>query len=185
MSDLPEAVVDRAVELTRRARRATDQNEAEAYRRERSALLSDHGFRARLKREDGSDVLVLHPEEWVVDGGVDVERVDDIGRGIEVALSGPDDDEEWETVEGHNRALARAVADEHGEPHAATADALADFAGNHYFKRIEDLTAAELGEFRTEYFPRNAFPDDDQRAALGESLRLVFETAGTEPPTAP
>ncbi len=185
MSELPEDVVDRAAELTRRARRATDDREAEAYRRERADLLADHEFAARLKREGDRTVLVLHPSEWLVDGRVDVERVQDVSRGVEVPLSGPGDAGDWAEVEAHNRDLAEAVADEHGEPHGATAHAFADFASNHYAKPVEATTADEVAEFRTEYFPRNGFPSDDQLAALGESLRLVYEAADAEPPLDP
>lgn len=185
MSDLPDGVVDRAEELTRRARRADDDQEAENYRDERDRLLDEHGFLARRKRDGDREVLVLHPEEWVVDGRVDVERVEDVSRGLEVPLSGPDAADDWDEVAAHNRQLADAVAADHGDPHGETARAFADFASNHYAKRIEDTTPEEVREFLTDYFPRNAFPGADQRAVAGESLRLVFEAAGTEPPLEP
>ena len=58
--------------------------------------------------------------------------------------------------------------------HGANAHALADYASNHYAKPIGDLTGQELAEFLDEYFPRNAWPSDDQKAAVEESVRLVF-----------
>jgi hypothetical protein len=73
------------------------------------------------------------------------------------------------------------VAGEHGAVHGANARALADFASNHYAKPIEDLTGGERAEFLEEYFPRNAFPTDDQKAVVEESVRLVFEdVSGTD-----
>lgn len=182
-SDLPHGAIDRAGELTRRARSATDDREAEAYRRERARLLAEHGFRARRKREDGRDALVLHPAEWIEDGRVRVDRVDDVSRGVEVVLSGTGDDD-WAAIDRHNRELAAAVRREHGERHGANAAAFADFAGNHH-KRVEETTAEEVREFLTEYFPRNAFPSDDQRAVVSESLSLLFEAADREPPCSP
>lgn len=182
---LPDEVVDEAERLTRLAREAVDEAEAAAYRADRDDLLADHDYAARVREDDDGDVLVCYPAAWLADGVIQVEAVEDLSRGVEVPLSGPEDDADWEAVERHNGAVADAVAKRHGEPHGATASALADFASNHYAKRIEAVTAAELREFRTDYFPRNAFPDDDQRAALGESLRLVFEAAETEPPLDP
>jgi hypothetical protein len=174
-SPLPADVVAEAERLTRLAREATDSNEAAAYRATRDDLLAASDYQARVREED--DVLVLHPAEWLEDGTIQVERVEDVDRGIEIPLSGPGESEEWEAVEAHNRGLAEGVAEAHGDPHGATAHALADFASNHYAKPIEDLTAGELAEFREEYLPRNAWPTDAQRAALGKSIRLVYEAA--------
>lgn len=174
-SPLPEDVVAEAERLTRLAREATDSNEAAAYRATRDELLSASDYEARVREED--DVLVLHPTEWLEDGTILVERVEDVDRGIEVPLSGPGESEAWEAVEAHNRALADAVAEAQGDPHGATAHALADFASNHYAKPIDDLTAGELADFREEYFARNAWPTDAQRAALTTSLRLVYDAA--------
>jgi len=172
--DLPEEVVDDAERLTRLARQAVDENEARAYRDERDSLLDAYGFEARV-REDGRDTLVCYPSEWVREGTVHPERVEDVDRGIERPLEGPGETEEWETVAEHNRDIAAAVAAEHGEIHGENARALAAFASNHYAKPIGDLTPAEREEFREEFFVRNAFPSDDQKAAVDESLQLVAE----------
>ena len=174
--ELPEAVVERAETLTRRARAAVDGDERRAYRRERDALLADHGFAARVREGDADETLVLHPEEWLEDGVVRVERIEDTGRAVEVRLSGTGD-EDWDAVEAHNRAVADRVAVEHGQVHGRTAHAFADFMSNHYAKRLEEATPAEREEFRTEYFPRNAWPTDEQREALERSLELAVETA--------
>lgn len=179
---LPADAVERAERLTRRAREAVDDNEAAAYREARDELLEDHDYRARVREED-DDVLVLYPDEWLEDGVVQLDAIEDLDRGIERPLEGAGDAEQWQAVEDHNRDLAARVESEHGEVHGANAHALADFMSNHYAKEIERATGEELREFREEYFPRNAFPSDEQRAAVETSLECVFECAGTEPPT--
>jgi hypothetical protein len=176
-NDLPEAVVDEAERLSRLARQAVDDSEAAAYREARADLLADYNFTPRI-RKDGRDTLVLYPSEWVVDGTVRPDRVDDIDRGVERPLEGPGEAEEWGAVAEHNREVATAVATEHGEVHGANARALAAFASNHYAKPVEDLTPEERAEFLAEYFPRNAFASDDQKTVVEESVRLVFEVTG-------
>ena len=86
--------------------------------------------------------------------------------------------QEWDAVEERNRAVAAAVEEDHGPVHGATASALADFMGNHYAKPIAEATPDELAEFKAEYFPRNAWPSDEQRALLDESVRLTVEKSG-------
>ncbi len=176
---LPDPVVEEAERLTRLAREVVDDAEAAVYREERADLLADHDYTARIREED-RDTLVLYPEEWVEDGTVYPDQIDDIDRGIERPLEGPGAAEEWEPVEEHNRTLAEAVASEHGTPHGENAHALADFASNHYAKPIDDLTREEREEFLTEYFPRNAFPSDDQKAVVEESVRLTLTAADAD-----
>ncbi|WP_424003102.1 DUF7108 family protein [Haloarcula salina] len=177
MTDLSADVIDRAERLTRLAREAVDDAEAEAYRAERTECLSEHGYTARIRSEDTGEVLVCHPREWVEDGVIRPERIDDVDRGVEVQLSGPGDPDEWETVDERNRAVVDAVTEDHGEVHGANAAALADFMGNHYAKPIADATPDELREFREEYFPRNAWPTNDQRAVLERSVELTVDAA--------
>ena len=178
MTDLPSDVLERAERLTRLAREAVDESEATAYLDERDALLGNHDFTARVREDDTAEVLVCHPAEWVEDGVIRPGRVDDVDRGVEIQLSGPGDPEEWEAVDERNRAVASAVAEDHGAVHGATATALADFMSNHYAKPIAEATPDELEEFRTEYFRRNAWPSDEQRALLEESVRLALEKSG-------
>lgn len=181
-SPLPPELIDDAERLTRLARNAVDDAEADAYRKNRENLLMDHGYTARV-REEGRDTLVLYPSEWVEDETIRPDRVDDIDRGIEIPLEGPGSGDNWETVDEHNRDVAETVAREHGDVHGANARALADFASNHYAKPVGELTDEEVTEFLTEYFPRNAFPTDDQKAVVGESVRLAFDAAGATGPT--
>ena len=177
MTELPEDTVDEAERLTRLAREAVDEAEAEAYRADREELLDAHGYTARVRTEDTGDVLVCHPQEWVEDGVIRPERVDDTDRGVEVQLAGPGDPDDWEDVEAQNSRVVEAVHEAHGEVHGETARALADFMGNHYAKAIAEATEDELAEFREQYFPRNAWPTDEQRALLGKSVRLTVEKA--------
>lgn len=179
--DLPSEVVEEAARLTRRAREASSDAERAGALRARERLLTDHGFTARVRTEPEREVLVCYPTDWVVDGTVRTDRIEDTDRAVEYTLSGVGDDN-WAAVDEHNRALAAAVEECHGPDHGANAQALADFAGNHYGKRVERLTGAELSLFVNEYYPRNAWPSDDERAVVERSVRLVFEEAGEPVP---
>jgi len=177
MTDLPADTIDEAERLTRLARNAVDDAEATAYREDRATLLGDHDYTARVREEDTGDVLVCYPTEWVEDGVIRPDRVEDTDRGVEVRLSGPGDPDEWSDVAAANDDVVETVNDEHGEVHAETARALADFMGNHYAKPIADATPEELAEFREEYFPRNAWPSEAQKARLSESVQLAVDVA--------
>ncbi|WP_254273828.1 DUF7108 family protein [Haloarcula marina] len=175
MTDLPDDAVDEVERLTRLAREAPDEDEETAYREDRAELLGKHHYTCRIREEDTGDVLVCHPAEWVEDGVIRPDRIEDTDRGVEVRLSGPGDADDWDAVEERNRRIVAEVRDEHGEVHGATADALADFMGNHYAKPIAEATPDELAEFREEYFPRNTWPTDEQRSLLEDSVQLAVE----------
>ena len=178
----PAAVVDDAERLTRLARDPVDDAEAAAYREARDEALAAFDYVGRVREEDDGAVLVCHPEEWVADGVVRTERIDDLDRGIERQVAGSGAAADWEEVEAHNRDLARTVAATHGDVHGANAHALADFMGNHYAKPVERATRDELEVFLEDYFPRNAFPSDRQRACVETSVALVFEAADATSP---
>lgn len=178
---VPERTRARAEQLTRRARAAVDEREATAYREERAELLAEHGYTARVREEDRA-VLVLYPAEWVEGGTVHPGRIDDVGRGVEIPLEGPGEDADWEVVAAHNRGVAEAVRAEHGPVHGANAEALAEFCNNHYVKPVEKLSPGEREEFMTEYYPRNVWPTDEQKAVVEESVSLAVETASTGQP---
>ena len=169
---LPDDVAARARTLTRRMREAVDDEERAAYREERAGLLAEYGYVSRVREDDTGETLVLYPEEWVADGVVQVDRIEDTDRAVERSLSGVGN-ADWETVEEHNRAVAERVRAEHGEVHGGNAHAFADFMSNHYVKRVETATPEEREEFREEYLPRNAWPTEAQREAVERSLRLV------------
>jgi hypothetical protein len=175
---VPEAVVSEAERLTRLAADAAVEAEAEVYRERRAAIADDHDVTARVRDED--DTLVLYPEEWVEDGVIQVDRIEDTDRAVEVSLSGPDHGAEWADVEAANEAIVAAVAEAHGQTHAANVRAFADFMGNHYLKRVDDATTDETAEFLTEYYPRNAWPSAEQAAVVEESLALAAEIADDE-----
>lgn len=115
-------------------------------------------------------------------GVIRTDRIADLSRAIEIPLEGTGDPDDWNDVAAHNRALVERVREDHGDVHGDNAAALADFASNHYAKRIEELTDAELREFRTEYFVRNAWPSAEQREAIAESIELISETADRSVP---
>jgi hypothetical protein len=179
---LPESVVAEAERLERLARRVSDEAEAEVYRERRSELVAAYGFESRIREDDDGDVLVCHPAEWVEDGTVRTERIDDVDRGVEVPLSGAGSPDDWQATEDTNRALAEAVAEAHGEPHATNAHALADFASNHYAKPVARLAPAELAEFRDEYYPRNVWSSEAAEAALEETVEYMLAAADVEGP---
>lgn len=183
MTELPDDVVEEAERLTRLAHEAVDEDEATTYERHRDELLAGHEFVARIREED--DVLVLHPDEWVEDGVIRVERIDDTDRAAEIPLSAPGDEDEWDAVEAHNAALVEEVAEEHGPVHAANGRAFVDFLGNHYVRRVEDATTAEVQTFLTDYYPRNAWPTEEQRDKIEQSLEMLFEIADADVPGRP
>ena len=143
----------------------------------RAELLAEYGYEMRVREDDTGDVLVCYPAEWVADGVIQPEMVEDTDRGVEIRLSGPGDPDEWDDVEAENRAVVERVRAHHGEVHGATARALADFMGNHYAKPIAEATPEELAEFREEYFPRNAWPTEQQRELLDDSVELTVKKA--------
>ena len=188
---LPDDIRDEAERLTKLAREVEQRaehdapfdgddptvSEADRYRQRRDELLAEHDYVARLRSGDTDAHLVLHPDDWTdEEGTVVMERVD-TDEAIERQLSGTGDGDNWHAVEEHNRAVADRIEREHGELHGYNAHRLADFAGNHYAKPIEQLTPPERREFITDYYPRNAFPDEQQRAALEESVELTVEAA--------
>ncbi|WP_254537304.1 DUF7108 family protein [Halomarina litorea] len=204
---LPERVADEAERLTRRAREAeaatpladadshptaaelaaTAAEEATAAREERDALLAEHGYTARERVDSGSRrdaeggtrgvTLVCYPEEWLEDGTVRFDRIDETSRAVERPLDAPAEEADWESVDERNREVAAAVEDAHGPIHGANARAFADFMSNHYAAPIGAATRRMREEFLTEYFPRNAWPTDEQRSLVEESVNVAVETA--------
>ncbi len=182
MSELPESVIEQAVRLTRLARAAVDENEAMAYQAERDEKLAAYGFRARVREETTGAVLVCYPTEWLDDGTVQLEAIEDQSRAVERTLAGPEHNHQFEEVDTHNRELVAQIRETGGPAHAANAAAFADFMSNYYVRPMESASAAEVNEFLSEYYPRNVWPTSEQETIVEDSLRLVFETAGETPP---
>jgi hypothetical protein len=175
MTELPDHIVDETERLTRHARDALSVDEADAARTKRDDLLANHGFIAREREEDAT--LVLYPDGWVENERVRVDQIEDTDRAIERSLEAPGDETDWEDIETHNRAIVERVGEQHGKTHRKNAAAFADFMGNHYAKPIEKTTRTMREEFLAEYFPRNAWPSEKQRAAVEQSIELTLETA--------
>jgi len=180
-TELPRSVVEQAERLSRLARETVDDAEAEAYRERRAELVDEFDYAARVRHDDEA-TLVCYPQEWLEDGVVQMDRIEDTDRAVEIPLSGPGDPDEWRAVDRHNRELVEQVREDHGEVHGRNATAFADFAGNHYAKPVESLTETEMEEFLDEYFPRNAWPSEEQTEVVERSLELVYETAGERVP---
>ncbi|WP_144901643.1 DUF7108 domain-containing protein [Halobellus captivus] len=177
--EVPEAVVDEAERLTRLAEEAAVEAAANAYREHRDELVEEHDFTARVREED--DTLVLYPDEWVDEGVVQFDRIEDTDRAVEVSLSGPDHGADWESVEEANQAVVDAVEARFGPEHAANVRAFADFMGNHYLKCIVDATPGEREEFLTEYYPRNVWPSKEQESIVDESVDRVADVSDDVP----
>ena len=183
--DIPADAVDETERLTRLARAAERREddaaaeEASVYRNRREELVETHDYETRLRDED--DTLVLYPEEWLEDGVVQLDRVEETDRAVEISLSGPGDPEHWQEIADHNDELVETVAEESPD-HEANARAIAAFASNHYAKPVEKLTAEEVELFLDEYYPRNAWPSETDASLVEASVRKLFAAADSEPP---
>lgn len=182
MSELPDDVIEAATRLTRLARQVGDPAEAEAYRERRDEQLADHEFTARVREDD--ETLVLYPDEWLDDGTVVLERIEDTDRAVERSLDATNEGS-WADIEAHNREIVDAVDDAYGSPHTETVRAFADFMGNHYLGRIDNATDAQREEFTQEYFPRNAWPSKKQREVVETSLSYITAVSDADCPSQP
>lgn len=140
------------------------------------SLLRPHGYLPRIREEDGDAVLICYPIDWEGDGQVDPAAIDDLDRAIELPLRGSTE-AEWELIAEENAAVVEAVAARHGEEHAANVAAFADFMNNHRARPITHATDADVAEFLTEYYPRNAWPSETQAALVEESVALARHIA--------
>ena len=180
--DVPVEAVDEAERLTRLARAAESsestpevEEAAHQYRERRDALAAEYGYTARVRNDD--DTLVLYPDEWMADGTVRLDRVEDTDRAVEVSLSGPGDADRYREVAAYNEAVAEAVAERKASVHARTAETFAAFMSNHYVRRVDDATPEMRTEFREEYLVRNGWPTDEQLAIVDESLSVIESVA--------
>ena len=199
-ADLPHDVAEEAARLTRLARDADEREtaagpyqdeddtqpprEAEVYRDRRDQLLAHFEYVSRVREErEGGLTLVCYPEEWLDDEGV--VRLDaelDTSRAVEISLSGPGEQGDFEGAAAANDELVTDVREAYGEDHAANVQAFSDFMSNHYARPADSASAAEVEEFLEHYYPRNAWPTDAQAAMVEESLRFAFELRNKEYP---
>lgn len=175
MPELPDDVVSEARRLTRLARDAVDDAAADAYRDRRDELLADHDHVARVRDADAT--LVCYPADWLDDGTVHPTDVEDPDRAVEVSLAGGGEQGDYEAATERNAELVARVADEYDDVHAENAAAFAAFMDNHYARPMDTATDDERAEFVEEFFPRNAWPSDEQRAVLDDSLAAVDAVA--------
>ena len=179
MTDLPDDVVDETERLTRLARDAVDDAAADAYRERRDELLADHGFVPRVRERD--DTLVCYPGDWLDDDGrVQLDDVEDTDRAAEVSLSGPGEQGDYEEAAARNEELVERVRERHSDVHGDNAAAFAEFMNNYYARPMDAADDREREEFLDEYFPRNAWPTDEQRERVEESLELISEVAAVD-----
>jgi len=176
MTDLPDDVVTEAERLTRLTRNAVDDDAAAAYRERRDDLLDEHGFAARVRDDDHT--LVCYPVDWLDDDGqVKIADVEDTDRAAEVSLAGPGKQGDYEAAAERNAELVGLVRVEHGEVHGENAAAFATFMNNHYARPMDTASERERAEFLAEFFPRNAWPTEEQREAVEQSLSYVIDVA--------
>lgn len=196
-TDLPVDVAEEAARLTRLALEATDRvpidgpfqdaladtsadappEEAALYRERRDALLDRFDYVARVREDrEGGATLVCYPAEWLDDEGtVRLDAGLDTARAVEVSLSGPGEQGDFEAAAEANDDLVAAVAEELGDVHAANVRSFADFMNNHYARPVTTASAAEVEEFLEHYYPRNAWPTEEQAAVVEQSLRSAFD----------
>jgi len=176
MPELPDEAVAEARRLARLARDASEDAAADAYRDRLDELLADHDRVARVRDADAT--LVCYPADWADDDGtVHPTDVEDPDRAVEVSLAGGGEQGDFEEAAERNAELVERVAAEYDDVHAENAAAFASFMNNHYARPMDTATDSEREEFREEFFPRNAWPSDEQRAVLDESLDAVDEVA--------
>jgi hypothetical protein len=175
MPDLPDDAAEEARRLTRLARDASDEHAADAYRDRRDELLADHGYVARVRDADAT--LVCYPEDWLEDGTVHPGDVADTDRAIEVSLAGGGEQGDYETAAERNAELVSLVNDNYGPVHSENAAAFAEFMNNHYARPMDTATDDEREAFLEDYFPRNAWPSDEQREQIEATLAIIDEVA--------
>ncbi|SEW07399.1 DUF7108 family protein [Halobacterium jilantaiense] len=176
MPELPDEVVSEARRLARLARDASEDAAADAYRDRLDELLAEHDRVARVRDADAT--LVCYPADWADDDGtVHPTDIEDPDRAEEVSLAGGGEQGDYADAAERNAELVERVADEYDDVHAENAAAFAAFMNNHYARPMDTATDAERAEFREEFFPRNAWPSDEQRALLDDSLDAVAAVA--------
>ncbi len=166
--------------MTRLAREVVDDAEADAYRTERDEILAEYDYTARIRNDETGDVLVCHPVEWVDDGVIRPERVDDIDRGVEIRLSAP-----ATRTSGQRSRWNRAVVD-------AVTVAQVRHTRTRSCSLIQGITTRNRSRRRRRrnsgvsrrLCPRNAWPTAEQRSVLDQSIRLTVEEAGGRAPDA-
>ena len=179
---LPHALRTQLRELALEERHATDEDIGQRARERRSELLKRHGYASRIREDEHGAVLVCYPETWMADGELVPAAVEDTDRAVEIPLSGAGDPDDWAELAAHNDAIARSVAERHGRDHGENAMAFATFMNNHRARPIDTAGPDDVREFLAEYYPRNAWPSDQQAKIVEDSIALTRELADDADP---
>ena len=177
MPDLPDFAFEAARAMTRVMRRDTHP-EPEAIRDRRETLLGRYGYAARVREDEAGPVLVCYPDDWLEDGTLQPDRLESTENAVEGRLTRAHHGDGWAGIDAHNHALADRVSEAYGEPHGDNAATFGIYLANHHEVPVEGATATHVEDFLEEYFPRNAWPSEAQRAAIETSLRHLFGIAG-------
>lgn len=177
MPELPDPVFEAVRAMTRTIRRGTHPD-PEPIRERRERLLDRHGYAVRVREDESGPVLVCYPDRWLEEGTLQPDNLESTENAVEAPLFSVSGSDSWAAIESHNRALAERVSDQHGEPHGTNAKAFGTYMANHHAARIEAATAAEIGDFLAEYYPRNTWPSREEAASVDRSLELLFELVG-------
>lgn len=159
--------VDEAVRLTRIGMSGNDE-----AREKRNRIAEQNGYVPR-ERDDG--VLVLHPEDWIEDGVVDLDAFD-ADDAYEIPLDGRGFEEAREA----NDAVVEefATGTETDEADVFNARSFCEFCENHHSVAIENATAEQVDEFINEYYVRNVWASQEAERRLESSLEKLFEFVG-------
>lgn len=177
---LPADVRDTVAEFARKERAAERPERAHQLAERREQLVAEYGYTSRIREDDTGATLVCYPRDWVSDGTVEPAAVDDLSAAVEIPLAGAGDPDDWAAVAERNRAVAERVEREHGPAHGANARAFAAFMSNHRAREIGTATDDDVEEFRTEYYVRNVWPSETERAVVDESIELALSAAADQ-----
>lgn len=155
---------------------SSDRTDVQEIRRERDAIAERHGYGVRLR--DADDVLVCYPLDWLDDGTVDLDSVEDLDRAVEVSLGGGSDD--VADVRDANDAVVEPVLEEADDAVGYDAAAFAEYCENHHRARLGEVSRTQVERFLEEYYPRNVWPPDGAEDRVEEALRRVLDRAGRD-----
>lgn len=168
--ELPQRVSE---EVTRIARRVL---EGDVSMDTIERIIAPHGYRARIREEDGDAVLVCYPDDWEGPDGIDYTRIEDTDRAIELNLYG-DVERDWNGIARENTRVVERVRAVHGDVHAANVQAFADFMNNHRARLIAHARDEDVEEFLGEYYPRNVWPSEAEQSSVDASVELARSIA--------
>ncbi|XGI83882.1 rnhA operon protein [Halorutilales archaeon Cl-col2-1] len=166
--------VDEAVRLTKMSLTSP----SPVYEDRLDELAAENGFVARLRDDE---TLVLYPDDWVVDGEVDVERIEDTDRAHEIPLS--EKGESWEDVHSYNSDVIEELSEmeEVTETEVSNAEYFVEFLENHYILPVDEVSQKHVREFLEDYYPRNVWSSPNEEETVKKSVRKLLEAAGLSP----